>query len=270
MALRLLVAHTPAERDAARRVEAQVFLQAFGNTPEVMEQEYGPYEERSRFVTVIDEVGGSALGTARLILPDDAGTVKTLTDVAGEPWHLDVAVALRAAGLSGRPVWDVASLAVDRRYRSGASGAEVSLALCHGIWQYSRNCGVHGLVTILDDRVLRLVQVMGLPWNPMAGATSRYYLGSPASTPCDFRVGSAADSVRARRPDLLPALFDGTFRSIALDPADLLPGRGGSLPRAAPPEQPDRPSVARRDTSGWRSPAHRRTATLVSSPQPRT
>ena len=269
MALRLLVAHSPAERDAARRVEAQVFLQAFGNTPEVMEQEYGPYEERSRFVTVIDEAGGSALGTARLILPDATGTVKTLVDVAGEPWHLDVAETLRAAGLSGRPVWDVASLAVDRRYRTGASGAEVSLALCHGIWQYSRNCGVHGLVTILDDRVLRLVQAMGLPWYPMAGATSGYYLGSPASTPCDFRVASAADSVRTRRPDLAPALVHGTFRSIALDQADLLPGRGGPLPPVALRSEPDRPAVARRDTSGWRPPTHRRTGTLVSSPDPR-
>ena len=71
MALRLLVADSPAERDAARDVEGRVFLQAFGNTPEVMEQEYGSYEERSRFIAVIDDATGSALGAARLILPDD-------------------------------------------------------------------------------------------------------------------------------------------------------------------------------------------------------
>ena len=270
MALRLLIAHTPAERDAARRVEAQVFLQAFGNTPEVMLEEYGPYEARSRFVAVVDDADGSALGTARLILPDDTGTLKTLVDMAGAPWHLSPAAALEAKGLTGRVVWDVATLAVDPRFRSGAAGAEVSLALCHGIWQYSRNCGVDGLVTILDDGVLQLVQAMGLPWFPMAGSTSHPYLGSPASTPCDFLVATAGDHVRATQPELAPALVEGRFRSIALDPADLLPARGGSLPQAAPPEQPDRPSVARRDTSGWRSPAHRRTATLVSSPQPRT
>lgn len=269
VALRLLVAHSPAERDAARRIEAQVFLQAFGLTPEVMDQEYGPYEERSRFVTVIDEATGSALGAARLILPDDAGMVKTLTDVAGEPWRLDVADTLRAAGLSGGQVWDVASLVVDRRYRTGASGAEVTLALCHGIWRYARHCGVDGLVTVLDDRVLRLVRAMGLRWNPMAGATSRYYLGSPASTPCDFRVGPAADSVRARRPDLVPALVHGRFRSIARDPADLLPGRSNSLPGLASSTRPARPPVARRNTSGWKPPAHRRPDILVGSPKPR-
>ena len=171
MALRLLVAHSPAERDAAREVEARVFLQAFGNTPEVMEQEYGPYRGRSRFVTVIDDASDTALGAARLILPDDAGPVKTLVDVAGEPWHLSVPDSLRAAGLADRPVWDVASLAVDRRYRSGAAGAEVTLALCHGIFRYSRISGAQGLVTILDDRVLRLLRVMGMPWAPMAGAS---------------------------------------------------------------------------------------------------
>jgi hypothetical protein len=255
VALRLLVAHTPAELDAARNVEARVFLQAFGNTPEDMEREYGPYRDRSRFVTVIDDANGTALGVARLIVPDPAGPVKTLLDVAGDPWHLPVPETLAAEGLSDGPVWDVASLAVDRRYRSGAAGAEVMLALCHGIYRYTLFSGVEGLVTILDDRVLRLVRVMGGPWAPMAGATSRFYLGSPASTPCICRVDSIAESIRTRRPDLAPAAVDGTFRSIGLDPVDLLPSRGAPV-EAAPLR--GRPLPPRRDTSGWRPPTDRR------------
>ena len=243
-----------------------MFLQAFGNTPEVMEQEYGHYEERSRFVTVIDGEGGAALGVARLILPDVAAPVKTLVDVVGEPWRLDVADSLTAAGLSGRPVWDVASLAVDRRFRSGASGSEVIVALCHGVHQYSLNCGVEGLVTVLDDRILRVVRAMGMPWTPMAGATSQNYLGSPASTPCVMVMSSVAESIRTHRPDLAPAVVDGIFDSIALDPADLLPGRGGALTRVAPHDEPARPPVTRRDTSGWRPPTHRGTGALVGSP----
>ena len=254
MALRLLVAHTPAELDAARDVEARVFLQAFGNTLEDMEREYGPYRDRSRFVTVIDDASGTALGVARLIVPDGAGPVKTLLDVAGDPWHLPVPETLAAEGLSDGPVWDVASLAVDRRYRSGAAGAEVMLALCHGIYRYTLFSGVEGLVTILDDRVLRLVRVMGGPWAPMAGATSRSYLGSPASTPCICRVDSVVESIRTRRPDLAPAAVDGTFRSIGTDPADLLPSRGVPL---APPTLRSRPLPPRRDTSGWKPPTHR-------------
>jgi hypothetical protein len=255
MALRLLVAHTPAERDAARRVEERVFLQAFGNTPEVMEREYGPYDGRSRFVAVIDDADGSALGAARFVLPDEAGEVKTLTDVAGPPWHLSAPDVLTAAGLTGRPVWDVATLAVDPRFRTGRAGAELYLALCFAIGRYALDCRVPGLVAILDDRVLRLLQLIGLPWEPMAGAASREYLGSPASTPCVFLVDTGTDSVRARRPDLVPALVDGVFASISVDPADLAPERGGPLPEADP--LPSRSLPPRRDTTGWRPPTSR-------------
>lgn len=265
MALRLVVAHSPAERSAARAVEAHVFLQAFANTPDMMVREYGPYEDRSRFITIIDDADGSALGTARLIIADDVAPVKTLLDVAGDPWRLDVADSLAAAGLLGQPVWDVASLAVHPRHRAGSSGAEVSLALCHGIWRYARNCGVPGMVTILDDRVLRLVRAMGLPWFPMVGATSRFYLGSPASTPCVFAVESAEDHVRAVRPDLADALVHGAFRSIVLDPADLLPTRG-SLVCEAPPLDRQAPSPPlRRDVAGWRPAASSRSEFLANS-----
>jgi hypothetical protein len=268
MTLRLLVADSSAERDAACAVEAQVFLQAFGNTPDVMEEQYGPYRDRSRFVTVIDDADGSALGVARLILPADTGPVKTLVDVAGEPWHLSVPDSLRAAGLVGRPVWDVASLAVDRRYRSGAAGSEVVLALCYGLYHYARTSGAHGLVTVLDDRVLRLMHAMGLPWTPMAGATSQNYLGSPGSTPCICLVGSLGESVRALRPDLAPAMVDGIFRSIAVDPAELLPGRGAPLP-AVPARSPSNwPATPRRDTSGWKPPTHRHSGDRLASPAP--
>jgi hypothetical protein len=226
--LRLLVADTTAQEEAAQAVETQVFADAFGNTAEVMAQEYGHYADRSRFVLVVDDSDGSALGAARLVVPDGTGELKTLTDVAGAPWRLPVPDALRAAGLSGRPVWDVATLAVDRRRRSGASGAEVTLALCHGLYQYSRASGVEGLVTILDDRVLRLLRVMGVPWTAMAGAGSRWYLGSPASTPCICHVSAIEANVRAQRPDVASAVLDGDLRSIAVDPADLHPVRGTS------------------------------------------
>ena len=215
MTLRLVVADSRAELDAACLVEAQVFQQAFGNTPEVMEQEYGPFADRSRFLAVLDDADGSALGVARLILPDDAGSMKTLADVAGPPWHLSVGDVLGASGLAGRLVWDVASLAVDRRYRSGAAGAELLLALCHGIYRYTLLNGVDGLVTVLDDRVLRLLRLMGAPCAPMPGAVSRAYMGSPASTPCIWRVDAMATGVISRRPDLAPAMVEGRFSSVA-------------------------------------------------------
>jgi hypothetical protein len=226
MGLRLLLADSAAEQDAAREVEARVFLEAFGNTPDTMDQEYGRYADRSRFVTVLDGETGRAVGAARIIVPDDAGELKTLTDVAGGPWRLCVPDSLRAAGLSGRAVWDAATLAVDPAYRRGRAGTEVVLALIHGLFRYTHDSGVPGAVTILDDHVLRLARDMGVPWTPMAGATSQPYLGSPASTPCTLSLDAYPAAVRERRPDLAPALVDGRFRSIAADPAELAPGRG--------------------------------------------
>ena len=230
MGLRLLIADSAAEADAARAVEAAVFLEAFGNTPETMAQEYGPYRDRSRFVTVLDEATGAAVGAARIVLPDEHGEVKTLTDVAGEPWRLSVPETLQAAGLAGSPVWDSATLAVDRAHRRSASGAEVALALVHGLYRHTQLSGVRGAVTILDDNVLRLVQSMGVPWTPLPGATSRSYLGSPGSTPCSLLIEAYAPSIRATLPELAPALVDGSFAAIALDPADLGPQRGADAP----------------------------------------
>jgi hypothetical protein len=253
--LRLVVADSAAEVAAARAVEARVFLDAFGNTADVMDQEYGHYADRSRFVTVIDDWDGSALGTVRLVHPGATGELKTLTDVAGAPWHLSVPESLDAAGLAGRPVWDVATLSVDRAHRSGARRSEVTLALCHGLYRYSRACGVEGWVTILDDRVLRLLRVMGVPWKPMPGAGSRFYLGSPASTPCVCLIDSIAATMRARRPDVAPAMLEGELRSITVDPADLLPGRGGLVPAPVAGPGQDLPL------------AHPRTTVLAGAPR---
>ncbi|MGY1600805.1 hypothetical protein [Geodermatophilus sp. SYSU D00815] len=257
MAPRLLVADSPAEIAAAREVEGRVFLDAFGNTPDVMEREYGPFDGRSRFLAVLDDRSGRALGAVRLIVPDAAGGLKTLTDAAGPPWHLSAPETLRAAGFAGRVVWDVATLAVDPDARAAAR-VETTFALCHALYRYTRASGAEGLVTILDDKVLRVLRAIGLPWAAMAGATSRYYLGSPASTPCVVGVEECARTVRARRPDLAPAVVDGTFRSIACDPADLLPTRG--VPRPQPADGSPRPHESASRT-GWRPPAYRRTGT---------
>jgi N-acyl-L-homoserine lactone synthetase len=229
--LRLVVADTAAEVAAAQALEAQVFLDSFGNTAEVLEQEYAHYADRSRYVVVLDDTDGSALGMMRLIVPDATGELKTLTDVAGPPWQLSVPDSLRSAGLADRLVWDVATLAVARRHRSGAGRGEVTLALCHGLYRYSRACGVEGWVTVLDDRVLRVLRVMGVPWTAMPGADSRYYLGSPASTPCVCLLDDIAPYMRARRPDVAPAMLDGDLHTISADPADLHPGRGVSPSR---------------------------------------
>ncbi len=69
---------------AARDCEAEVFLQAYGNTREELADEYGPYEDASVYMAVT-EPGGTAVAACRLILPGPAG-LKTLNDVARVAW----------------------------------------------------------------------------------------------------------------------------------------------------------------------------------------
>jgi len=80
---------------AALDCEASVFLKAYGNTPEQLAEEYGPYAAASVFIGIY-EPGGDAVGAVRLIRPTGLG-LKTLHDVSRPPWSLDVPRMARAA-----------------------------------------------------------------------------------------------------------------------------------------------------------------------------
>ena len=104
------------EQIAARECEADVFLSAFGNTRDQLEEEYGPYEDQSLFLSVTDE-HGETLGSCREILPGPAG-LKTLNDLARPPWFVDGPRSARAAGVDPTRAWDLATLGVRRQFRS--------------------------------------------------------------------------------------------------------------------------------------------------------
>ena len=99
----LLNLHFDAQGDlleSARQCEEDVFLQAFGNTRAQLDEEYGPYDDQSVFVAVADE-SGHVVGACRLITPGSAG-LKTLNDVARQPWGID-GVRSASAARSTRP-----------------------------------------------------------------------------------------------------------------------------------------------------------------------
>src|SRR5690349_17152295 len=77
--LYLLPADDPAA-ELARAVERSVFFEFFGNTPDLLADEYGPFEPASRFLLVLDHEMMRPAGTCRLIEPTAAGN-KTVTDL---------------------------------------------------------------------------------------------------------------------------------------------------------------------------------------------
>ena len=114
--LYLLRSHDPAA-ELARRVEHEVFGEAFGNTPELLAEEYGPYEPASVYCCVLDHRRARPVGALRLILPGPAG-LKSLVDVergwgrsgtellaaTGVPVDLDAHLGHRhAGGVTGLP-----------------------------------------------------------------------------------------------------------------------------------------------------------------------
>lgn len=183
MGLHLFDSDDPGAR-LARHVERVVFAEAFGNTPELLEAEYGRYEPSSVFLCVLDYRRRLPAGAIRLMLPrPDGSGSKTFDDV--EPfWGTSFEELAHRNGVRfpAGATWDIATLAVDPAYRAPAATGLVSTALYQGLFVTALACGVDHHVAILDRRVhLFLQRTMHQPLRELRGAGPLPYLGSPAS-----------------------------------------------------------------------------------------
>lgn len=194
-ALRHITSDDP-EFDRVREIENRVFMRAFKNSPELMEQEYGPYHDASEFIAVFDAKLDKVAGFMRIIRHSPKG-LKSLNDLESEPWGgRTVEKILEDTGLEleREKVVDIATLGVDAGYRSKDNkvrGALVSSALYHGLVRYSLEHDIAHWVTVLDDKVLVLVQGLGANFKHYAGISPASYLDSPSSTPVWSHVPTA-------------------------------------------------------------------------------
>ena len=182
---------------AARDCEAEVFLRAYGNTRQQLEDEYGPYEQASVFIALADD-SGDVLGACRLIRPTEQG-LKTLDDAARPPWSLDVARSVRAARLDVTRTWDVATLGCRRGLKG--PGRLASAALFHGLVMAVRANEVRSAVMIIDERVRSRLASAGMTGHTLPGARPARYLGSAASTPVYRHCDEAFDQQRITNPE---------------------------------------------------------------------
>lgn len=209
--------------DEARQLEAEVFFETFGNTPELLAAEYGPYEDVSVFIVVLDHHRSTIAGMIRLIL-DGHGSLKSLTDIEGEPWCRPLDETLAAAGLDEldtAEALDVTTLAVHPDYRGAATSGLVSLGLYQAVVQIAMAGDFRWLVTILDVVVLDLINGFSTqPFRPYPGVEPLRYLDSPASVPvwCDFV--EYEPRIRAADPATAETLFDGIGIEAAVAPGD--------------------------------------------------
>ncbi len=208
--------------EIGRHVERTVFLEAFGNTPELLEKEYGPYEEASVFFCVVDHRRRQPAGVMRVILPGGAGPgLKSLNDV--EPtWGFPGSMLLRRAGASAPldATWDIATLAVMPEYRGNAAAGLVSVALYQSEVLAALAAGVDWMVAILDETVHRMARLeFSQPFVPFAPARS--YLGSPASLPVYVQLSEWSERLASGHPAVHDVIFRGSGIEAAVRPLDL-------------------------------------------------
>jgi hypothetical protein len=202
--LRFVFDPTGDELAAAKACEADVFLAAYGNTAEEFEVEYGPYEDTTGFMTILED-DGTSVGTMRFIAPGPAG-LKTLNDVGRPPWEVDGIRSAKAAGVDPERTWDVATIAV--RPGSGRGGLCAS-ALYHGIITAAAANDIDYIVMIMDSHARRLLTSLGLQTQALPGTKTAEYLGSPSSTPLWANLNRGVEQQRIDSPDAYRLIFHG-------------------------------------------------------------
>lgn len=210
--------------EIARGLERRVFLDAFGNTAALLDEEYLPYEMASFFVCVIDHRRKVCAAMMRVIVPVTNGPgLKSLLDV-GPTWGESAEALLAASDIPLDPAhtWDLATLAVDRAYRSGAALGLMHVALYQAVARLARHFGVTWLVAILDYPVYRLIRLQ-LHRIFVAYGDERAYLGSARSVPAYCPIKEAELEAAATDSSLHELIYEGAAIKAALRQVELEP-----------------------------------------------
>ena len=208
--------------DLARHVEQSVFLESFGNTPDLLTREYRRYERSSFFICVVDHLRHVPAGAMRVLTPSPAG-FKSLDDI--EPvWGCAAGHLIERTGLDldSSSTWDIATLAVTKDYRRGAAAGFVTMGLYQTLTLAAFHCGIDWFIAILDMPVFRILRWrLRMIFAGYEGIGPRPYLGSAASLPAWCDVAAAERRLAEEDEDLHSVLVKGVGLEAALRRVDL-------------------------------------------------
>jgi hypothetical protein len=197
--LRLEISAAGDESDwtEVRRCEADVLGHWYGDTPEQLDEVYGPYEDHTVFVA-LRRPDERVVGFCRLILPGPLG-LKTISDVGKPPWSVDGLRAAAAAGVDVNRTWDIATLGVDRKL--AGAGQVAAAALYYAVINAARSNGYLWIAAIIDSRARSLLAAHGLILHALPGTAPGLYMGSPACAPVYAHLPDLLDYQRRVAPD---------------------------------------------------------------------
>jgi hypothetical protein len=182
-------------REATRACEADVFLDRYKIPRSQMLDDYGPYDDVSVWLSVIDARGDVVAGS-RLVPPNPKG-LKSIDDVCRPPWSLDGRRIMSATGMDPERTWDVATLF----RRRGLAAAPITAALCHGVIMSLRHNDGNALVAILDAVARAMLdRGFGLRMHTMPGASRQMFMNTP-NDPTYVFMSDLLDNSRRVNPE---------------------------------------------------------------------
>ncbi len=166
--------------DIGRQVEREVFQDSFGNDPEMLANEYRPYEDSSVFFLAVDTAGAVPAGVMRMIRHSAAGhkTLIDMQDPTRTPTPVRIDEVMRCHGIDLDKCWDGASACVRRPFRRRLATIHVQLA--RAWYGAAKRENIEHLVSILDAPVYRMTHdFLRVPLVPLVGTPPFTYMDAP-------------------------------------------------------------------------------------------
>lgn len=176
--------------------EADVFAERYDWPQQDTREFYAPYDASSTYIAVADS-DERVVAMARYIFPSAAGLC-TVNELSVE-WDVDGRQMLEETGLDLSRTWDVGSVCV--RKDAKRYGVLHAAALYHGLLKASAANDVRGFVSLIDERVRRLLGMFGLMVHAIPGTTTSAYGGSKATTPVWADMARFVGDQRRNAPD---------------------------------------------------------------------
>ncbi len=164
--------------DIGRKIESNVFREAFNNSPDEMEAVYGPYEGQSKFFVTIDREKGVPTGAMRIVEDGPAGFISLNDFLKKHPSVSEKQVRDFHGMYNDAGTWDIATVAVPEEYRDKGTAAQLYRAM----YRTAMGEGMEHMIAIIDKEPLKKLQkYLGVPFVPVVKSKPFPYIGSEKS-----------------------------------------------------------------------------------------